>query len=69
VVVHASLSCQSCLRSAVLVEVVVLAGGRGAFAHSHCPLCVTPTEVALTPEQALRLVLAPPAGLAIQIAR
>jgi hypothetical protein len=63
--IEASLSCQLCLRSPVRV-VVVDDGDDDASAFSQCPHCETPTEVVLTGEQALRLMLAPPVGTAVE---
>ena len=63
--VEASLSCQLCLRTPVRV-VVVDDGDDDASAFSQCPECRTPTEVVLTGEQALRLMLAPPVGTTVE---
>lgn len=62
--VEASLACQICLRTPVLVLVV---DGEDPRAFAHCPVCATPTEVLLTTAQAGRLVLAPPTGPSVQL--
>lgn len=60
-VVAAATACPLCLRTAPAVEVVE--GDNGGVALCHCLRCLNVSELLLTREQLLRLVLYPPPAM------
>jgi hypothetical protein len=56
--VEAALACSLCLRRPAIAD--VHDDEYEGFAVCHCQLCNTATEVGLTPEQVMRLQMAPP---------
>ena len=64
-VVEASFCCQLCLRRTVLV--IVEADEDSGHASCYCALCRAHTDVALNATQVLRLRLAPPPAVPIQL--
>jgi hypothetical protein len=64
-VVEASFCCQRCLRRPALV--IATARELGGHAWCYCAVCEAHTEVALNPEQLLRLRMAPPRDAPIHV--
>jgi hypothetical protein len=64
-VVAAAFACAWCLRRPAIVVLRMI--GDEFIAACHCVLCSPPTEVALSRSQALRVIVAPPADLAVRM--